>query len=521
METGGVSSYAPYLPERHEIKHKPENAFKPDITDFVFALIAFALGYLFSRWVLFFWHGWGVTVFTAAYLLFVTAYMVKKGVFIFSAASWYWFFITLATGISYALWENPGFAGIRALFLFCAAVYYIVVASGRTILGKSGNFLLLDGINAVIIIPFRNLLNQYVSFSVLRKGEKRSKTFPVVLGIIIAIFLLAILIPLLESADSGGFGVILKFFADIFNYRFFEILFYSVFAIPVAAYLYGLISGAIHKKHTDFIKPESAKKTSAALRVLQPATVYIALGAVCGLYIIFILSQTPYFFSAFTGRRPEGWLIYSEYARRGFFELCGIAAINLAILLACNVTGRKRRTESRTMKMFNIALAVITLLLIATAFSKMALYIDAYGLTMRRLLPCILMVFLAVVFMALVVLQQKEFSIVRLALVTGTVMLCLLCLSNPDAMVVRYNAERYINGTLSTFDTEILYRAGSAGVLPAIEVYVRTQDDALKNEIAWYLSTHYRWGDDFGETHRRSFESQRAGNAARTGNLGP
>jgi len=500
------------MPEQRPIEQKKENAFKPDIQDFWFALIVFALGYLFSRWVFFSWLGWGVTAFTTAYLLFTSAYMIKKGVYVKSAESWFWLAITWVTGLSYALWENAGFSGIRALFLFCSAVYYIIVASDRSLMGKTGNFLILDGINAVVIIPFRNLINQYVSFSVLVKGEKRGKTLPVVLGILLAVIMAAILIPLLERADSGGFGIILGFFSNVFDQLIAEIVFYAMLSIPVAAYIYGLASGAVHKKGTDLIKLESARKASAAVRVLQPTTIYIVLGSVCVLYIAFILSQAPYFFSAFTGRRPEGWLIYSEYARRGFFELCWIAAINLIVLTVSNVTSKKRRMELQKMKLFNIAIAVITLILIATAFSKMALYIGAYGLTMRRLLPCVLMVFLALVFVALVVLQKKEFPIVRFALIVGSIMFCILSMSNPDAMVVRYNANAYLNGSLAHFDTEILYRAGSAGVIPAIKVHESTYDEALKNRIAWYLSI-YVPVDGVRGSHLSSYESQRAGNA--------
>jgi len=192
---------------------------------------------------------------------------------------------------------------------------------------------------------------------------------------------------------------------------------------------------------------------------------------VCILYLVFILSQIPYFFAAFTGSRPEGWLSYAEYARHGFFELCSIAAINLAILTAGNITSKKQRMESSVLKMFNIVFAIITLILIATAFSKMALYIGEYGLTMKRLLPCVFMIFLAAVFIAIMALQKLDFSIVRFSLVTGTVMFCTLCLSNPDAFVVKYNTDRYLKGTLSNFDTDILNRAGSAGVTSALKIY--------------------------------------------------
>ena len=467
---------------------RAQNLYKPDKTDFVFAITVFVLGYLFSRWVLFTWVGWGVAAFTTAYLLTVSLYLIKKDAFVNTGATWFWLAATWATGISYAMWENMGFAPVRALFLFCAAVYFVLAASGRLFKGKTGNYMLIDGINAVILIPFRNFLNQYVSFSVLRKGEKRGKVLPVLLGVLLALLLLIGIVPLLERADSGGFSMILRFIQDLLKIDFFEVLIYGFFAIPVAAYLYGLVSGAAHRKGTDIIRQEPTQETVKSLRILHPATVFVMLGTVCGLYLVFILCQAPYFFSAFTGKRPEGWLVYSEYARRGFFELCGISVINLIVMTISNLTCVKPRAESRLLKAFNIALSLITLLLIATAFSKMAIYIDAYGLTMPRLLPCLFMVFLALVFIALTALQKWDFSIVRFALISGAVMLCALCLSNPDAAVVRYNTERFVSGTLAEYDVDILRRAGTAGVGPALEVYARLEEgDPLKHCIYEYL----------------------------------
>lgn len=502
--------------------------FKPDMPDFIFALAAFALGYLFSRWLLFSWRGWGVAVFTAAYLLLVTVYLIRKGAFAGGPATWFWLAITLATGASYALWKNPGFAGVRSLFLFCSAVYYVIVASGSTFMGKSGNYLPVDALNAVVLIPIRNFLNQYISFTALGKGEKRGKGLPIFIGIVLAVFLLICLAPMLMRADSGGFSVILRFLADVFSFDISDFLLYALFAVPVAAYLYGLVSGAAHKMRTDTIKPEGAKMFVDTMRFFQPATVYIALAAVCGLYAIFILSQTPYFFSAFTGIRPEGWLNYSEYARQGFFELCGISAINMTILTVANLTCKKRREELRLLRVLNIALAVITMLLIATAFSKMALYIGAGGLTMPRLMPCVFMVFLAIVCVALIVLQKRSFSIVRLSLVVGAVILCVFCLADPDALVIRYNSERHLAGSLPYFDMDVLRRADEAGIVPAIRVYENTSDEDLKIELARYLNDFgnnisYREHDGYayrGEAHTFSMELYRAAEASRVFLLG-
>jgi len=488
METSNSNQSSNLVLQDNNVHYeKQENLFKPDMVDFAFALAVFVLGYLFSRWVLFSWHGIGVAIFTVAYLLCITAYLIKKDAFVKSRETYFWFAVTLLTGISYSLWDNAGFAPGRALFLFGSATYFVIIASGNAIMGKTSNYLLIDGLRTVFVIPFRNFINQYVSFSVLSKGEKSKNVFPVTIGIILAVILVAILTPLLERADGGGFRAITNFFSSLFTVDSFEIFFYLIFAIPVAAYLYGLVSGAIHKKGTDAITSESVENAGSKLRFLQPTTIYIVLGVVCVLYLVFILSQIPYFFSAFTGNLPAGWLNFADFARQGFFELVSIAAINLVILLAANTCCKKLRSSSRLLKIFNIMLSAISLLLISTAFSKMALYIETFGLTMPRLLPCMFMLFLAVVFILMIALQKRDFSVVRYAFFTGAVLMCVLSLSNPDAIVVRYNTNRYISGTLEHFDTEILYRAGNAGVISAAELYSQSQDDALKRELSGFL----------------------------------
>ncbi|HPT70075.1 MAG TPA: DUF4173 domain-containing protein, partial [Syntrophomonas sp.] len=122
---------------------------------------------------------------------------------------------------------------------------------------------------------------------------------------------------------------------------------------------------------------------------------------------------------------------------------------------------------------------------------KMVMYIGAYGLSMRRLLPCVFMLFMAVICGGVIALQKWKFSITRLAVVLGVVMLCTLCLADPDGFVARYNAERYLAGTLSNFDVNILYRSGSAGVDSALKVYDQRSDQVLRTELKEYMLAQY------------------------------
>lgn len=484
-------------------KQLVKKPFAADRKDGILALFTFVLGFYFARWVLFTWQGWGVTLFTLGYCGAVTLYLMKKKVPI-PRAGWFWLAVVVLTGISFSLWTNRGLEPWRSLLLFGSAVYWIITATGLTILGKTSNWIMLDGFNALILIPFQNFTAQYKSLSFLARNRQTQtrQILSIGLGLFLTIIVTAMVLPLLLKADSGGFARfangILSFFKEI---KLAEYIFNAILAVPVAAYLFGLVAGSAHKRGSDLIKEDSTRKALAALRILPTATLYTLLGFLCSLYLIFIGSQLPYFFSAFAGQRPEGWQVYSEYARSGFFELCRIAAINLSVLLTASLFGKTLSKDDRILKALNSLLAVLTLVLIATAMSKMFLYIGAYGLSMRRLLPCLFMILLAVVCGGVVALQKWQFSIARLAVGTGVVMLCALCLINPDGYVARYNSERYLSGTLSSLDVEILYRSGPAGVDPALKVLARTDDEGLQAELKQYLQTQQqRAAESYGQS---------------------
>ena len=472
-----------------EIQHG--EVYTADRKDSIFALLAFVLGFFFIRWVLLSWRGWGVTAFTTGYCIAVIIYLVKKGVSI-PRSGFFWLAAVALTGASYSLYSNNGLEPWRSLFLFCSAIYLVLSAAGRLILGSTSNWLVLDGINGMFVIPFKNFGCQYKSLSSPKyiKRGLGGQALSIVFGLLLTLLVAGMVLPLLMRADSGGF---IKIADGLYKYylwiqdQFMDIIINCILAIPVAAYLFGLVAGCAHNRGCSTFRSESVRHMLGSVRVLAAATVYTVLGLTCCLYLVFIGSQLPYFFSAFFGQRPEGWLVYSEYARSGFFELCQIAAINLSLLALTNIFSRRPRAADRVLKLLNSLLALLTLLLIATAFSKMALYIGAYGLSMRRLLPCLFMVFLFVVCCGVIAMQKWQFSIVRLSAFAGTLMLCMLCLLNPDGLVAGYNADRYLSGTLESFDVEILYRSGSAGVDPALKVYAQTEDDTLKEKLLAYI----------------------------------
>jgi len=482
------------------ILKKGKAPFAADRRDSYFALFAFVLGFLFARWVLFAWQGWGVTLFTLLFCGSVTLYMLKKGVQI-PKTSWLWLVVVLLIGLSFSLWTNNGLAPLHGLLLFGSAVYWILCATGLLIQGKTSDLLLLDSYNALLVIPFSNFGCQYKGLALLgnNKLTRGRQVFSIVLGLSLSFIVAAMVLPLLMEADSGGFAKLINGILDGFRGlgdKFWETFWQLILAVPIAAYIFGLVAGSAHKRGTGLFEKDSTLQKISGLRILPMTTVYILMGLLCTLYIVFIGSQFPYFFSAFVGQRPEGWQIYSEYARSGFFELCRIAVINLFVLTAANIMSQKHSRDSMFLKLLNVLLAILTVVLIATAFSKMVLYIGAYGLSMRRLLPCVFMTFMAVICGGVIAVQKWSFSITRLAVGAGVVIFCMLCIVNPDSLVARYNADRYLSGTLENFDVEILYRSGPAGVDSALKVYEQTNDPALQFKLKEYLLAEHQQADE-------------------------
>ena len=115
--------------------------------------------------------------------------------------------------------------------------------------------------------------------------------------------------------------------------------------------------------------------------VASTFTVAIAIASV---YCVYIGSQLNYFVGAFGGTLPESYT-YAMYARRGFFELIPIILFNgliVAIMaMKIELTTSKSKMGYRILSTFY---CVFTGFLIITAIAKMYMYMNLYGLTVKR-----------------------------------------------------------------------------------------------------------------------------------------
>jgi hypothetical protein len=204
------------------------------------------------------------------------------------------------------------------------------------------------------------------------------------------------------------------------------------------------------------------------MRVERPAwigigitEVGIALGALNGLFALFVCLQARYLFGGQGHVLATAGLTASDYARRGFFELVAVAGMVLPLLLVTQALLRDSDRRSRAwFSSLASVLILLTYLVMASAVQRMALYSVGFGLTELRLYTTAFMgaVALILLWYAATSLRGRDGFCIG-ALACCLAVLALLDVVNPDALIVRTNvAQRASRGG---FDAE--YAASLSG----------------------------------------------------------
>src|SRR5205085_2962498 len=127
----------------------------------------------------------------------------------------------------------------------------------------------------------------------------------------------------------------------------------------------------------------------------------IFLGSVCLLFLVFIVIQLTYLFGGEQSVVKQGFT-YAEYARRGFFELIAVAVIAwLMIWTLDRAVAHNDIGVQKLSKMLSSVLVLEVFVIMASAFMRLGLYEQTYGFTTLRFYSHVLVIWLAVIFLAL------------------------------------------------------------------------------------------------------------------------
>ncbi|MBQ5772415.1 MAG: DUF4173 domain-containing protein [Clostridia bacterium] len=448
--------------EKERLLPKPEYA----ALDAVFAWLMLALSFFFVRF-------FPVGTYPLGGLLGVWALLLLEGLYLHLSGHRLRLrgilLASLAAILSIGLILSGNVASRNLLFLLLLAA---MAALAYDACGLAGRKLSSDGLlshlaNATLRFPFCALTALFPSLSLpLRRSHASRKLWKtvgwVLLGLCIAVIPTVIVAALLSY--DAQFTALLERLLSFSLDGFFETVGDLILAVPLAMLLFGTL----------FAVKARAKKTGSAeerpfsvgrFRVMPPALLCAAVTPILLLYVLFFVSQWSYYVSAFTHVLPSG-MTYAQYAREGFFQLFTVSIINALLLLALHLLMRTPPSGKPILRrIYSAVLALLTLVLIATALSKMILYIHSYGLTQKRVYASAVMLFLAVCFLSVLLRQLiRRFPSVPVTLVAGLLLAAAMTLGNPDALIASYNVDAYLRGDLETVDVEALADLGDSAI---------------------------------------------------------
>ena len=418
--------------------------------DMVFTVLFLASAFVFSAFGL--WDGFraGFSVASFVFLGVITVYLYKKS----SKITFFTFcclLFSLSLSLIFAITSNSsvrfwGFCVLNALSL----VWYTSLARNCE---KEDYGLLCMILNPIFKGALPNFSISIVS--VFTGGEKeRKKLGSAFLGIILAFPVLLVIVPLLISSDEAFSGFALKLISNVAS-SVLKIIVALIITPFIISYCFSLAKS----EQKPFKTPELKKAEN---------TVIIAFLAVISLcYLAYLFSQLAYFFSAFSGFLPEDYsFTVSSYARRGFFEMCVIAAIDFVMIFICLLISPKKEGKiCGATKILCSFIGFFTLVIIATALSKMFLYIKSFGMTERRITTSAFMIFLSVAFVSLMIkVFIPKIRVFRVALISAATVLTMLGIFNINTVIADYNYTAYINGKLETVDVNAIYDLGDEGI---------------------------------------------------------
>ena len=226
----------------------------------------------------------------------------------------------------------------------------------------------------------------------------------------------------------------------------------------------------------------------------------------------FVAFQLAYLFGGLDTLTAVG-MTYSNYARRGFFELVAAACLAGGLLVVLEIGTRER---GRAYVTAALVLAALTLVVLASAWLRLDLYQQAYGWTELRFYVAAAIIALgAALAMGSVLLVRDRMRWLGHGLVVvGLGALVAVNLLAPAAFVVERNVARVLNPSLVPedgwpgLDTEYFGALGDDAVpalveaLPALPGRYQAQtlrvlegrrtllttDPALTSPAAWNLA---------------------------------
>lgn len=418
------------------------------------------------------------------------------------------------------------------LVLFCLL---FLAAKATAISLQISNFgsYLINALRTGLILPFSPLILLFETPWSKLATQKNNAWAGTLRGLVFAVPIVIVFSFLLSSADAVFNDILSNIFKFDLNL---QSILDHLFAILMFTVLFtAILRSSLLGENWQKIEVNTPQPLQFGL--IETTLVF---GSLVVLFTSFMAVQFYHFFGGVAALEKTG-LTYSEYGRSGFFELVAVTILlHLLLLVGLWLVPKSKPLARDTFKGLALLLVILLFGVIYSAYSRLGLYIETYGLTELRFYSMAMIFWIGIVmFYFLAKLFSEKLPKIAVSyMFLGMLGVIALNMINPDGFITRTNLERSlandkelieirteVNPSFSSsggseLDANYLSRL-SADSVPVLLEYYRNYQDRGKGKVIEELLTKqfskldkandwraWNWGRARAKLYMNDFKSQ-------------
>jgi Domain of unknown function (DUF4173) len=373
---------------------------------------------------------------------------------------------------------------LASLCLLAAAAAVSLAVAGRSFRGLPSSLCALPAA-ALRAVPW------------LGRGLRAAEGRPVLRAVaagLVGVALLAVFVPLLAAADAAFRNVVDGVLPTLDGE-----------SVAHRMVMFGLAAGALAGAGFLLLAPPAPPAVTVRPTRLRLLDWALPAGLLVALFTLFVGVQFVVLFGSDDYVLRTTGLTYAEYARRGFWQLLAVTVLTLGVLAAASRWAPAGTAVERAWKRGLLGtLANLTLIIVASAISRMWLYQQAYGFTVLRLVVLTCELWLGVGFVIALVsaVRLRPVGLTRPMVAAGMLALLGLAALDPERFVAQHNVTRWVE--TGRIDVGYLSTLSADAVPPLLQLPEPARSCALA-PIARTLEPDGDWRDaNFGRAAARA-----------------
>ena len=312
-------------------------------------------------------------------------------------------------------------------------------------------------------------------FNIKTNTDKKQKVGKVLKGLLYSLPLVILIIILLSSADDEFKNLFVNIFKNIINIIKKIKITTAIWKIFVTFIIFIYTSCFLNNLVNKYKVEEIKQIQDCNKEYKDNTTIKILLGLLNIVYLLFCYLQIKSLILNNTN------IVFSSYARRGFFQLMIVSIINIITIIYAkeNIKSKDNKNDYKYIKIMSLIMIVFTIIILISSIIRMYSYENAYGYTILRLLVSFAQLAEGIILIPtiLYVLDKKINLIKSYFLTVLIVYICMnfICLDN---IIAKKNIDRYFEtGKIDTY-----YLFSSISEDGTSQILRLLGDEQVKNE---------------------------------------